>query len=165
VVWREQPPTRVEVAIDRDDGVRTGPALFAGKSNFASVVRREARVETIEGAAPVKAGERCRLLVALLRGNERACRVHVACGGRVLYGGVNQGYTGCRTEKGRPVAAAERGATSSDGDPMLTLDMPGSNLSVGDRDPDWQVTLSVMEPAGVLSCSAAPPRARGPPAP
>jgi hypothetical protein len=155
LVWREQPPTRVEVAIDRDDGVRQGPAVFAGESNFAKVVRREARVESVEGAAPVKPGDRCHLLVARLRGNQRGCRVHIACDRQVLYGGVNQGYTDCKSDNGRPLTALEQGASAADGDPRLMLDMPGAAVTVSDSDPDWQVKLSVEKPAGLLSCSAA----------
>ena len=93
-----------------------------------------ATVQHAKGAPGIVVGGTCRVLVAGLSGAAGQCRLSIACGGKVLYGGPHN-YISCTIGSGAPhdVHAVDADPTSVDGDPMLDLDTAQKQVHIRDE--------------------------------
>ena len=91
----------------------------------------------------------CDVRVLPVTAGQFNCVVRVMCDGNVLYPNPNQtaGYVPCEVENGRPIRAIDDGSTSSDGDPLVDLDLEAGTITVQDFGPDgaerYRATLRI----------------------
>jgi len=143
-VWQERVPWRVELAVRRQDGIRKGEPIFEEPFTFVEPIRTRALVQSRKGEAPVEVGEECSVAIYPTRNPEYACRVHIRCGEKTLFGGFGQGYARCELEGGRPRTADDEKNTAADGDPVLRLELPANRITVSDEIPDYSLTLAIQ---------------------
>src|SRR5947209_4246550 len=86
---------------------------------FYEPVEFSARVRSTRGDARVAAGAACHVRVSPVSSPRYNCRVQVDCGGEMLYGAGQGGFTRCAVEDSVPIAALDPWPSSEEGDPML----------------------------------------------
>ena len=145
LVQRVDPPSTIELSIDRDDGIWRGEMPLRQWQSFEDRVITRARVVEVSGEPPVGPGANCRVHVVPSHHSDYPCRVRVVCGGHVLYGGFTQGFAQCDMQENRPVRSHEGNPTEVDGDSILDLDLVQGTASVSDTRPDYSVRLALEQ--------------------
>ena len=150
-LWTESAPAfRVELAADTWSGVVGGePLLPTTKQTLLAT----ATVAKVNGPAPVRKGDSCRVKSAPAR--EDKCVTIVECKGRVLYGGEGLGASACTIEGDR-VATVTDGTTSEQeggGDPALSLDAKAGTITVVEEKAGkkWDIALTIDPATGGTS--------------
>ncbi len=108
---------------------------------FSTRVAQKAKVSSVAGAAPLKVGTACDVLLEPHYDPRHNCRAVVSCSGRTLYGAPGFGFSNCETKDGEPVAFRDE---THGGDPVLRWDLVtgGLELVVQVGDQEWSAKLT-----------------------
>lgn len=111
----------------------------------------------VTGSAPVAQGSPCTVTVTPVSAGQFNCRVAVQCGGSILYGSGQGGYTTCLTipdaTGGSAISAQDAQMTPADNDPSMSLQTAANLATVSDQGPAgvWSVSVQLAPPAGAVS--------------
>ena len=103
----------------------------------------EARVVAARGPVYPQIGDACRIEVLRTDDAHYNCRIHVECGGDVVYGLADGGYNACYARGTSFVFARDRNGTRVDGDPRLYFDVGGGRVFVSDDAPDVELEIDL----------------------
>ncbi len=125
-------------------------------------------VTSVTGPAPVAQGTQCAVSVMPNQDGPFNCRLNVTCGGRVLYGGGQSGYTNCSVSPGpggnQAVTAQDTGNTAQDGDPVFDMRLGEGRVTVSDVTPQglWLIVIQLPSAAPPIPSAPTPPAATNP---
>lgn len=138
--WRETAPAfRVELTV----ATLSDPYPYDDSTlAFSERLKRKAKVEKVQGKAPIRPGASCDVHLAPALVETMNCRALVTCGGQVLYGGPHRGFGVCEAKDDKPTRFADE---THDGDPVLRWDIPAGKLElVVQKDgSEWSADLAV----------------------
>ncbi len=138
--WRETAPAfRVELTVaPLSDPYPYDDSTLA----FSERIKQKAKVEKVQGKAPVRPGASCDVRLTPEIDEKLTCRALVKCGAQIVYGGPYLGLSTCETKDGKPTRFADE---AHDGDPVLRWDIPAGKLElVVQKDgSEWSAELTV----------------------
>lgn len=138
--WRETAPAfRVELTVaPLSDPYPYDDSTLA----FSERIKQKAKVEKIQGKAPIRPGASCDVRLTPEIDEKMNCRALVKCGAQIVYGGTYSGLSTCEAKDGKPTRFADE---SHDGDPVLRWDILAGKLElVVQKDgSEWSAELAV----------------------
>lgn len=124
--------------------LRLALVACAGCAVDAAPIEVDLVVTSAGAAAPVRAGEPCRLRVQPAWRQGVNCQLVLSCGDEDLFGGARAGgYAVCEAEGGALTRALDDVA-GRDGDPAIALDALARTVTWRDRAVGTEMTLSFV---------------------